>query len=182
MAVMACHLAALVSDHVGDRCRVSVEAQHALGTAGALHPLREWIGTDDVVILNADSVILGDVGGFLTGWDGEHASLLVHHDPARADFPPCWRFSGLSCLPNRLLAGLPPPPSDLYRAVWLPQQEAGRLRLVPLTGTAIDCGTFADYVAASLLLRPRDPDVTATAGAVRIRLDAGLDIDTTLSF
>jgi NDP-sugar pyrophosphorylase family protein len=152
VAVNASHHADQVVAHVGDRAHVSVEAPTPFGTAGALHALCEWIGDDDVLVHNADSIILGDVTAFVDGWDGEHVALLVHQDAARVDFAPWWRFSGLSWLPNRLLATLPPPPSDLYASVWRPLHAEGRLHLVPLDGTAIDCGTPADYAAANVLL------------------------------
>ncbi len=61
-----------------------------------------------------------------------------------------WRFAGASLMPNRAVHELAEGFSDLYRAAWLPAQQAGLLELVPFAGWHIDCGTLADYLFANL--------------------------------
>ena len=71
IAVNAHHLGDLIKSHL-DRAeyrdiKLSYE-QEILGTGGAVNPLRAWIGTDDLLIFNAD--IVSDI---------DLSALLEHH-------------------------------------------------------------------------------------------------------
>lgn len=174
LAVNAHHHADAVAEHVRGRAHVSVEQPVALGTAGALGALRDWVDGRDVVLTNADAYLPGGLGtaarGFLDGWDGERCRLLCRPAAAgeRADFHDrgpdgadrALRYVGACLLPGRLVARLQAVPSGLYEVLW---REAaarpGGLDLVTLaeigTGTtgsdvAIDCGTPRDYLLANL--------------------------------
>jgi MurNAc alpha-1-phosphate uridylyltransferase len=141
------HRDALV-EHLRD-VHLSIEEPLALGTAGALGRLRDWIDGRDVLLTNADSYLDGDLGPLVGGWDGERASLLTTTVPGRGDFGD-QRYVGACLLPWAEVAQLSAEPSGLYEVMWRDRAAAGRLELVGFDGTAIDCGTPADYLAANL--------------------------------
>ncbi|UER53661.1 NTP transferase domain-containing protein [Kineosporiaceae bacterium SCSIO 59966] len=149
LAVNAHALADQVVRHVGDRAHVSVEQPEALGTAGALGRLRDWVGGRDVLVTNADALLVGPLDELLEGWDGERCRLLVVPAEGTGDFDG-HRYVGACLLPGRLVGGLAAEPSGLYEVLWRREHEAGRLELVTFTGTAIDCGTPTDYLRANL--------------------------------
>jgi NDP-sugar pyrophosphorylase family protein len=125
---------------------VSIEEPEALGTAGAVGHLREWLDGRDVLITNADAWYDGavDVAGFVAGWDSERPRLLVVADADRPDFEGKWRFAGLSLLPGSIARSLEPVPSGLYEEVW----SKTAVDLVPTDATLIDCGTAEDLSEA----------------------------------
>jgi NDP-sugar pyrophosphorylase family protein len=131
---------------VGDRAHLSVEEPEALGTAGAVGQLRDWLAGRDVLITNADAWYDGavDVAGFVAGWDGLRPRLLGVADADRPDFDGRWRFAGMSLLPGAIAATLEPVPSGLYEVVWT--KTAGEL--VRAEATFIDCGTAEDLAEA----------------------------------
>jgi len=131
------------------RAHLSLEQPVALGTAGALGPLRGWLGGRDVLICNADAYLTGSLRPLLHGWDRRRPRLLVVDDPDRGDFGR-WRFGGASLLPGATAARIPPEPAGLYELVWREAFAAGQLELLPHEGTFIDCGTPADYLGANL--------------------------------
>ena len=149
VAVNAHWLADQIVAAVGDRAHVSVEEPEALGTAGAIGALREWLAGRDVLIANGDAWFAGpvDVRRFVAEWDQSRPRLLVVADDERPDFEQRWRFAGVSLLPGAIAAGLEPVPSGLYEVVWskLP------IELVPTDVEAIDCGTPADLARARAL-------------------------------
>jgi N-acetyl-alpha-D-muramate 1-phosphate uridylyltransferase len=149
VAVNAHWLADQVAAHVRDRVHVSVEQPEALGTAGAVGKLREWLAGRDVLITNGDAWYdpAPHLVPFVDGWDRVRPRLLVVPDPSRPDFEGGWRFAGVSLLPGSAAAGLPPVPSGLYEAVW----SRGEVDLVPTTATFIDCGTPEDLELARSL-------------------------------
>ena len=149
VAVNAHHLAEQVAGHVGCRAHLSIERPDALGTAGAVGALREWLAGRDVLICNGDVYFDGavDVAGFVAGWDRRRPRLLVVEDVTRADFDGRWRFAGVSLLPRSAAASLSPQPSGLYESVW----SGTPVDLVPTTATYVDCGTPRDYLRANLL-------------------------------
>ena len=149
VAVNAHYLAEQVVAHVGDRAYLSVERPVALGTAGAVGALREWLAGRDALICNADAYLDRDIGALLAGWAADRPRLLVVRDPARGDFGP-WLFAGASLLPWSYASTLPAQPAGLYEAVWGAAHERGELELVGYPGTFIDCGTPPDYLAANL--------------------------------
>lgn len=149
VAVNAHAHAEQVRRHVADRAYVSVEQPRALGTAGALGALRGWLDGRDVLVTNADAYLRGDLSVLTSGWDTERCRLLVVPAAGGADFDG-FRYVGACLLPWRLVAGLPPEVSGLYEVLWRAEHDAGRLDLVAFAGTAVDCGTPADYLRANL--------------------------------
>jgi MurNAc alpha-1-phosphate uridylyltransferase len=150
VAVNVHHGRALLESHLAGRdVHVSVEEPEALGTAGALGQLREWIDGRDVLLVNVDGYREQGLGSLAEGWDGERVRLLVTDDPARGDFGR-WRHTGAALLPWAEVRDLRPEPSGLYEVSWARLEAEGRLDLVPLDGAFIDCGTPADYLAANL--------------------------------
>lgn len=152
VAVNAHHLADQVKAHLdGTDIMVSVETPEALGTAGALGALHQWIAGRDVLIHNADAWLTDPLDQLVQGWDGSTPRLLV--GPAgdgRADFGDR-RFVGVSLLPGSMAAALPARPLGLYEAVWRHAWMRGQLELIDVIGPAVDCGTVADYVRANLI-------------------------------
>ena len=146
VAVNAHWLAEQVVAHVGDRVHVSVEEPVALGTAGAVGAIRDWLAGRDLLIANGDAFYepVPDVAAFVAGWDRRRPRLLVVEDVGRADFDDRWRFAGLSLLPGDLAAVLPAEPDGLYEAVW----RDSEVDLVPTGVTFIDCGTPDDLTRA----------------------------------
>jgi MurNAc alpha-1-phosphate uridylyltransferase len=128
---------------------LSVENE-LLGTAGGVANVASWVGDDDLLVINSDALLIGDIGPFVSGWNRSTIRLLVTPDPRRPDFEGMWRFAGVSLMPNRTVRDLAEGYSDLYRGAWLPAQQAGLLELVPFAGWHIDCGTLADYLFANL--------------------------------
>jgi MurNAc alpha-1-phosphate uridylyltransferase len=151
VAVNAHHLAEQVQRHVGDRAHVSVELGGALGTAGALGNLRDWIAGRDVLVANCDAWGPVDLTDLVEGWDGREPRLLVIADRARPDFDGRWRFAGTSLLPWRIVSELAATPSGLYEVVWRKAQAAGQLSFAVTEATFIDCGTPTDYLRANLV-------------------------------
>jgi MurNAc alpha-1-phosphate uridylyltransferase len=149
-AVNAHALAEQVVAHVDGRVHVSVERPEVLGTAGALGRLREWLDGRDVLLTNADAYLTGDLDDLVRGWDGQRCRLLTVPAPGRGDFGDA-RYVGACLLPWRLVRHLTPEPSGLYEVLWRAEFEAGRLDTTGFAGTAVDCGTPADYLHANLL-------------------------------
>jgi N-acetyl-alpha-D-muramate 1-phosphate uridylyltransferase len=131
--------------------RTFEEGSEPLGTAGGLYNMRAWIGDRDVVVLNADSVLFGDVADFI-GRRGEASTrLLVTLDRTSPDFDGLWRFVGLSTMDRSTVARIGPDTEDLYRDLWKRQLVDAEVKLVPFTGLAIDAGTPANLLAANLV-------------------------------
>jgi N-acetyl-alpha-D-muramate 1-phosphate uridylyltransferase len=150
IAVNVHHGRALMEAHlVGRPVHVSLEADEARGTAGALGLLRPWIDRRPVLVTNADAWVDVDLGPFVDGWDGERIRLLCVEDPARGDFGDL-RYSGVALMPWSVVADLGASPSGLYERAWAAAEAAGRLDLVVHDGEFVDCGTVADYLRANL--------------------------------
>jgi UTP-glucose-1-phosphate uridylyltransferase len=139
----------MLRDHVTGRVHVSIEQDERLGTGGALGRLRPWIDGRHVLVHNADSFVDDDLGALIDGWDGVRPRLLVRTEDHDSDFGR-HRFLGVSLVPAAIAAMLPDERCGLYDLVWQPAYAAGELELVEATGTAIDCGTPADYLRANL--------------------------------
>lgn len=146
VAVNAHWLADQVVAHVGDRAHVSVEEPEALGTAGAVGRLKDWVDGRDLLVVNGDAWYASepDLAGFVAGWDRVRPRLLVVEDPERPDFEGRWRFAGASLLPGALAVGLPAEPTGLYELVW----SQHPVDLVPADVEFIDCGTPDDLERA----------------------------------
>jgi NDP-sugar pyrophosphorylase family protein len=171
VAVNAHYLAGQIRDHLRDRpdVHLSVEEPVALGTAGAIGALREWLGGRHVLVHNADAWMTDPLDALLDGWSGQGPRLLVAPAGDRpADFADR-RFVGVSLLPAALARTLDPVPSGLYETVWAAAWAAGRLELVDVTGPVFDCGTPADYLAANLAASG-GCSVVGAGAAVRGRL------------
>jgi MurNAc alpha-1-phosphate uridylyltransferase len=135
--------------HLGGRVHVSVEVPDALGTAGAVGRLRDWVDGRGVLIVNADSWSEDDVSDLVSGWDGERVRLRVVDDPDRRDFGP-WRYAGAALMPWSAVRLLTPQPAGLYEVCWRSAYAEGRLDLAPTDRRWIDCGTPKGYLAANL--------------------------------
>jgi bifunctional N-acetylglucosamine-1-phosphate-uridyltransferase/glucosamine-1-phosphate-acetyltransferase GlmU-like protein len=149
VAVNAHWLADQVVAHVGGRAHLSVEQPEALGTAGAVGQLREWLAGRDLLVVNADAFYAPEpsLSSFVADWDHARPRLLVVPDAARPDFEGRWRFAGVSLLPGAVADGLPAEPSGLYEAVW----SQVPVELVPTDVTLVDCGTPDDLARARAL-------------------------------
>lgn len=128
---------------------VSLEEPEALGTAGALGQLREWIAGDPILLTNADAWHAGGLGGLVDRWTGENTRLFVVRDPGRGDFGDL-RYAGAALLPWRDVRDLDPVPSGLYELSWQALEHEGQLELVEADHQFIDCGTPRDYLDANL--------------------------------
>lgn len=53
-------------------------------------------------------------------------------------------------MPWSRIRDLPDGPADLTRTVWRPAEAAGELEMIDFSGTYLDTGTPADYLAANL--------------------------------
>ena len=170
VAVNAHWLAEQVVAAVGSRAHMSIEQPEALGTAGAVGRLHDWLGGRDVLIANGDCWYDGhlDVASFVRGWDGVRPRLLVVADRERPDFEGRWRFAGLSLLPGEVAAELRPVPSGLFELVW----SKTAIDLVPTGVTFIDCGTPEDLALARSLAAARlTSGISPAAVAPRARRD-----------
>ena len=169
VAVNACYLADQVVESVGDRAHLSVEpGPRALGTAGGLARLRDWIAGRGVLVGNADAYLAApflagpipagheagadkDLEALLDGWDGINTRLLgVPTVPDEWSWAGRYRFAGFSLLPWSRMAGLTSEPAELVRTVWRPAEAAGELSVIEYTGTFLDTGTPNHYLAANL--------------------------------
>jgi MurNAc alpha-1-phosphate uridylyltransferase len=149
VAVNAHWLADQIVAAVAGRAHVSIEQPEALGTAGAVGRLRDWLAGRDVLIANGDVWYDAplDVAAFVEEWDRSRPRLLVVADQERPDFDGAWRFAGLSLLPAVIARSLEPVPSGLYEVVW----SRRAVDLVPTDVTYVDCGTPDDLAKARKL-------------------------------
>lgn len=132
--------------HLGGRVHLSFEEPAALGTAGALGHLREWIDGRPVVVVNGDTWSQAALSPLLDGWDGERIRLLlVGGGPLTPTSDPVGAL-----MPWRLVRDLRDEPSGLYERLWDPEAEEGRVDVVAYDGPYIDCGTPRSYLAANL--------------------------------
>jgi MurNAc alpha-1-phosphate uridylyltransferase len=150
VAVNVHHGRTLMEEHLARRVHLSIEEPDALGTAGALGHLRDWIAGRPVLVVNADAWSPQPLAPLADGWDGERIRLLVVDDPVRADFQGRWRYAGACLMPWSEAASLPDSPAGLYEHSWREAAADGRLELVPSDEVFFDCGTPADYLAANL--------------------------------
>jgi len=132
--------------HLAGRVHLSIEEPEALGTAGALGKLRDWIDGRPVLVINADAWHEADLVAFAAGWDGERVRLLTVLDPSRGTWGD-HHYAGAALIPWSHVARLRPEPSGLYETSWRGDDD---LDLVTHDGPFFDCGTPADYLAANL--------------------------------
>ena len=146
------HADQLLAALAGRDVHVSVEQPEALGTAGALGRLRDWVDGAPVLLTNADAFFpdTAPVGELLAGWDGDRPRLLCVRGSDGRDFGDL-RYVGVALLPWWSVRDLEPVPSGLYEVSWAALHAAGRLDLVVTEATPIDCGTPADYLRANMV-------------------------------
>lgn len=134
-------------EHLGrQEIRMSLETGPALGTAGALAPLRDWIDGRGTVVLNGDTWCPGDLAPLVDGWDGERIRILVVGD---RPFGPTSRIAG-SLLPWDDVRRLTSTPSGLWEVMWRAAFEDQRIDTVIHHGPFVDCASPADYLEANL--------------------------------
>jgi NDP-sugar pyrophosphorylase family protein len=159
VAVNACYLADQIVDHVGGRARVRVEpGPRALGTAGGIGNLQDWIAGRPVLVANGDAYLHDafhppgeDIARLLAGWNGDTVRILVVPPaPGRRPEFSGMCFAGFTLLPAADAAGLQARESDLVFEVWRPAERTGRLELIRYDGVFLDTGTMADYLAANV--------------------------------
>jgi NDP-sugar pyrophosphorylase family protein len=151
------HADQLMAALAGRDVHVSLEQPAALGTAGALGALRDWVGGRAVLVTNSDAYYAdakpgaGDpVDELVAGWDGDRPRLLCVRTGAASDFGDL-HYVGTALLPWWSVRDLAPVPSGLYEVSWRDLHAAGRLELVVTETSAVDCGTPADYLRANML-------------------------------
>ncbi len=140
------HLSLLTGDG-SPPVHISVEADRALGTAGAIGALRSWLDGRDALVVNADTWHRADLRKFVEGWDGARVRVLTS---TPGPFGP---RSGVvaSLLPWAAARRLRSEPAGLWETLWRDELGAGRLEWVHETAPVVDCGTPADYLRANLL-------------------------------
>jgi MurNAc alpha-1-phosphate uridylyltransferase len=150
IAVNAHHLADQVVAHVAARAHLSIEQPEALGTAGAVGRIRDWLDGRDVLIANGDVCFDAplDLTDFVAKWDRQRPRLLVIEDRSDPDFDGIWRFAAVSLLPGAVAASLAAEPSGLFEAVW----RTASLDLVPTETAYVDCADPSSYLRANLML------------------------------
>ena len=146
IAVNVHHGGPALRDHLDGRVHLSIEEPVALGTAGALGALRDWIDGRATVVVNADAWCPGGLEHLLEGWDGTTIRLLV---PGGGPFGPTSPIAG-ALMPWGDASRLEPRPSGLYEASWREAAAAGRVEVIAHDGPFVDCGTPAQYLAANL--------------------------------
>lgn len=151
-AVNLHHGAAQLDAHLPSGVHRSFEHPLALGTAGALGALTDWLDGRDVLVTNADAWFAGplDLPGFVEGWDRQRNRLLCVRAGAGGDFGD-HRYCGVALLPASLVAGLGATPSGLYELLWHDAWNRGDLDLVTTDVEFVDCGTPRRYLDANLL-------------------------------
>lgn len=136
-------------EHLEGRVHLSDE-EVALGTAGALGRLRDWVDGRAVLVVNGDTWSPAALGDLVEGWDGERIRLLCQETGAPADFGSL-RYVGAALMPWADVAPLAAEPTGLYEVCWRDAHEAGRVELLVTDAPVVDCGTPADYLKANLV-------------------------------
>jgi MurNAc alpha-1-phosphate uridylyltransferase len=151
LAVNVCHHPDRMLDHLAVRhpsVHVSLEVPPALGTAGGVARLADWIDGRPALVANADTWHRVDLHELLEGWDGDRVRLGT---TTPGSFGP-GSIVVASLLPPWALERCRPEPSGLWEVVWSPALEQGRTETIHVAGTVVDCGTPADYLRANLLV------------------------------
>jgi NDP-sugar pyrophosphorylase family protein len=148
VAVNVHHHRSMLESHLAGRVHISIEEPEALGTAGALGRLREWIDHRPALIVNGDTYCPSSASMLLDGWDGERVRVLA---VGNGVFGPTTEIAG-AALPWEEVATLAAEPSGLYERSWNRAAQEARLEVVvlPSDEICIDCGTPAQYLAANM--------------------------------
>ena len=159
LAVNLHHGRRTLDAHLPDDVHRSMEAEGALGTAGALGRLRPWIDGRGTLVVNADAWCPGSLAPFAEGWDGERIRLLLVGDD---ELHPTSQVAG-ALMPWSDVEALAAEPSGLYEVSWRAARAAGRVEVVRHDGEFVDCGTPLQYLTANLLASGGDSVVEAGA-------------------
>jgi NDP-sugar pyrophosphorylase family protein len=146
VAVNVHHGREALEAHLQGRVHLSIEEPVALGTAGALGALRDWLAGRPALVVNADAWTPGGVESLVEGWDGERVRLLLAGDDRL-------RTSSrvvASLLPWAAVEPLQAEPVGLYEVCWEPWAARDALEVVTFDAPFVDCGTPGDYLAANL--------------------------------
>jgi N-acetyl-alpha-D-muramate 1-phosphate uridylyltransferase len=147
VAVNVHHGRGAMESHLAPRgVHLSIEDGEALGTAGAVAAVKDWVGDDGLLVVNGDTWCPGDLGAALAGWDGERVRVVVAGPPA---FGPRSRIVA-SVMPAAAVRSLEPVPTGLYEVCWRPADADARLEVVGWDGPVVDCATPRDYLEANL--------------------------------
>ena len=141
---------------------VSIEADRALGTAGALGHLRGWLDGRDTVVVNADTWSEAALLPHVEGWDRERVRLVVAGEGV---FGPRARII-VRLLPWSVVRDLSAEPAHLYETTWRPAAFVGELDVVGDDSAFFDCGTPASYLEANLYAASAVGGLLAASSAV----------------
>ena len=147
VAVNVHHGREMLESYLFGGVHLSIEPGRALGTAGALAHLRDWIAGRGVLVVNVDAWHEADLAAFAAGWDGVRTRVLVTGEPA---LRPGSGICG-ALMPWEEVRDLAPEPAGLYEVRWRAAVEDGRLDAVAYEGPFVDCGTPTDYLRANML-------------------------------
>lgn len=165
VAVNLHHGAAAIRAHLEEVGRTDVhlseERPEALGTAGAIAALKDWVDGRDVLVLNADTWAPGDLGPSVRGWARDRPAVVVHGD---GGFGPRARIAA-SLLPWSEVRALRAEPTGLYEVVWRRCHDSGELAVLRHDGPFVDCGTPVDYLSANLAAAERSGGPVLGVGA-----------------
>jgi NDP-sugar pyrophosphorylase family protein len=149
VAVNVHHGRAQMEQHLAGRAHMSVEEPEALGTAGALGLLRDWIAGRPVVVVNSDVWARYQLSELTEGWERDRVRLLMVQGSDGRGFGPL-SYAGAALMPWSAVTGLEPTPSGLFEVSWRKLAADDQIDLVTTTRRFIDCGTPADYLAANM--------------------------------
>lgn len=152
--VNAHHLHEQVVTHV-ERHHPSAEPvveDQLLGTGGAVGNVRERLGSDDLLIVNADTVLEAAIEPLVTDWNRRTVRMLVVDDRARPDFEGRWRYVGVALVPNEIAIGITNRPANLSEELFSPAAADGVVELVETNGYFMDCATPFELLQANLEL------------------------------
>jgi NDP-sugar pyrophosphorylase family protein len=138
----------LLEAHLAGRVHQSIEDGEALGTAGALGHMKDWISGRPVLVVNGDTWCPQSLAVLVDGWDGESIRMLVAGvDRFAAGVP----VAGV-LMPWRDVVDIPAEPRGLT-PLWLRADEERRVQSVRLDDEVsfVDCGTPRSYLRANLL-------------------------------
>lgn len=138
-------------DHVRSAgWHLGVEVGEALGTAGPLAAMRDWIDGRSVVVVNGDTWAPAAMAPLLDGWDGDRIRVMVVGD---RPLGPRSRIVG-SLMPWAEIERLQPVPTGLWEGSWRAAVAAGRVESIAYHGPFVDCATAVDYLQANHLAAP----------------------------
>jgi NDP-sugar pyrophosphorylase family protein len=146
LAVNVHHGRAAMERHLDGRVHLSIEEPVALGTAGALGALRDWLDGRPALVVNADAWTAGGLEPLVEGWDGERVRLLLAGDDRLRTSS---RVVG-SLMPWAAVEPLEAVPTGLYEVCWAPWAARDALEVVTFEAPFVDCGTARDYLTANL--------------------------------